>query len=161
MYPSQCRVCCTLELIHTCLVVEWNVEMHKTTVFYTLPVEVVVIEVVNINKFSVPKREATSYWNTNKQHNYSETSCCLFRMAKCSAQSANDCFVFARHIPNLNSIRSTIGSQFHAALPSCFDGPVDQYKGRHALLLVAPSRVDVFGFPLSRKRSRSRSRVPR
>ena len=54
----------------------------------------------------------------------------------------------------------SVANEVHAALPSCFDGPVGQYKGRHALLLVAPSRVDV-GSPLSRTMPRSRSQVLR
>ena len=55
----------------------------------------------------------------------------------------------------------SVANEVPAALPSCFDGPVGQYKGRHALLLVAPSRVDVVGSPLSRTMPCSRSQVLR
>ena len=54
-----------------------------------------------------------------------------------------------------------VANEVHAASPSCFDGPVGQYKGPHALLLVAQSLVDVIGFPLSRTMPRSRSRMLR
>ena len=52
-----------------------------------------------------------------------------------------------------------LASEDRGAPLSCFDGPDGRYTGRHALLLVAPSRVDVAGFPLFRAMSRSRSRV--
>ena len=40
----------------------------------------------------------------------------------------------------------SVANEVQAALPSCFDDPVGQYKGPHALLLVAPFLFDVIRF---------------